>query len=121
MDARTLARLHAAGRVAFGGCLTVAPAVLTGPWIGAAADGAGGRVIAQAMGARDLAIGLGALRAAGKGRGARPWVLAGMLADAADMVATLRARGALPPAAPLVAAIAGGSVALGAWLQRAVD
>ncbi len=45
-----------------------------------------------------------------------------MLADAADLVATLRARDALPPlAVPAVAALAGGSVVLGAWLQAAVD
>ena len=45
-----------------------------------------------------------------------------MLADAADLVATLRGRGSLPPAAvPVVAALAGGSVVLGAWLQRELD
>ena len=45
-----------------------------------------------------------------------------MLADAADLVATLRARDDLPPlAVPAVAAIAGGSVLLGAYLQAALD
>ena len=45
-----------------------------------------------------------------------------MLADAADLVATLRARDSLPAlAVPAVVALAGGSLVLGAWLQSAVD
>ena len=45
-----------------------------------------------------------------------------MVADTADLAATLRDRDALSPVAvPAVAAIAGGSVLLGAWLQRELD
>jgi hypothetical protein len=45
-----------------------------------------------------------------------------MVADLADLVATLRTRDHLPPlATPPVVAMAGGSVLLGAWLQAALD
>ena len=122
MDARSLARLQAVARAALGAGLVVAPGRLGGAWVGAPADKREGQAPVVGLGARDVAIGLGALRALGRGRGARPWVLAGMLGDAADLVATVRARDALPPlAAPAVAAMAGGSVLLGVWLQRALD
>jgi hypothetical protein len=122
MDARMLARAQALGRVALGGGLAVAPATVAGAWVGAPVDRPGGRVLAVAMGARDVGIGLGMLSAVRRRRGARPWVRAAMLADAADLVATLRARDQLPPlAVPAVAAMAAGSVALGAWLQLALD
>jgi hypothetical protein len=122
MDARLLARLQALGRLGLGAGLMFAPGVLAGGWVGGVADKREGQTLAVAVGARDVAIALGALRALSTGHGAAGWVRAGVLADAADAVATLRARDSLPPlAVPLVAALAGGSVVLGAWLQAAVD
>jgi len=122
MDARTLAYLQSIGRIALGSGLAVAPGLVAGPWVGAVADRPGGRALASAMGARDVALGLGTLRAVAQRRGARPWVRAGMLADAADFAVTFRVRRSLPPvAAPLVCVMAGGSVLLGAWLQASVD
>jgi hypothetical protein len=45
-----------------------------------------------------------------------------VLADAADLAATLRARDDLPPAAvAAVTVIAGGSTLLGLWFQAALD
>ena len=79
-------------------------------------------MLAIGLGARDVALALGTCAALRAGRGARRWMRAGMVADLADLVATLRARDALSPmAVPAVAAIAGGSVLLGAWLQTALD
>ena len=121
MTARTLAGLQAAGRILLGGGLAAAPSLVAGGWVGSVADRPGGRALATGLGARDVAIALGTLAALRNGHGARPWLRAGMLADAADLAATLRARDGLPPVAvPVVAALAGGSVALGAWLQREV-
>ena len=121
MTARTLAGLQAAGRILLGGGLAAAPSLVAGGWIGSVADRPGGRARATGLGARDVAIALGTLAALRNGHGARPWLRAGMLADAADLAATLRARDGLPPVAvPVVAALAGGSVALGAWLHREV-
>ena len=86
------------------------------------AAGPGTRVATRALGARDLAIGLGTAYAAGQGDGARPWLLAGVLADATDLAATLRARDDLSAAAVAgVGVIAGGSVLLGLWFQAALD
>lgn len=122
MTARTLARLQAYGRVALGGGLVVAPGFVAGGWVGGVADKREGQALASGLGARDLALALGALRALSNGHGAAPWLRAGVIADAADLVATLRARDSLPPlAVPVVAAIAGGSVLLGAYLQSALD
>ena len=119
MDARSLARLQALGRLA---PLVAAPGLVAGGWVGGVADKPEGRVLAAGLGARDVAIALGTLRSIRAGHGAGPWIRAGLLADAADLVATLRARDSLPPlAAPAVVAIAGVSVILGARLQASVD
>jgi hypothetical protein len=121
MDARSLARWQALGRLGFGVGLAGAPGLFAGGWVGGVADGRDGQALAIGLGARDVAIALGTLRAL-SGRGAASWVRAGVLADLGDLVATLRARDLLPPlAVPAVAAIAGGSVLLGAWLQSELD
>jgi hypothetical protein len=122
MDARAIARLQSLGRLAIGAGLIAAPGAVAGGWVGGVADKREGQALAIAVGARDVALALGALRAIGAGHGAGGWLRGAMLADAADLVATLRARDALPPlAVPAVAALAGGSVVLGAWLQAVVD
>lgn len=122
MDPRELARLHGLGRAVVGLTLTLAPERAGAGWIGRDAGRPGARVMTRAMGARDLAIGLGAAYTAGQGYGAKPWQLAGVLADTADLLATLRERDALPSTAVLgVSAIAGGSLLLGLWFQAALD
>jgi hypothetical protein len=122
MDARSLARLHALGRLGVGAGMTLAPGLVAGGWVGAVADKPEGQVLAIGLGGRDAAIAIGTLRALGAGYGARSWMRAGMLADAADLLATLKARDRIPAlAVPAVVAIAGGSVLLGAWLQAVVD
>ena len=116
-DARTLTRWHALGRVAMGTALTVAPARVGSAWIGAQGRRPGVQVLTAAMGARDLGIGAGIVHALQRGADARPWVLAGVLADAADLAGTLRARRHLPPlSAAGVTAMAAGSTVLGLWL-----
>ena len=122
MTARSVARLQAAGRLVLGGGLTFAPAVVAGGWVGGAADRRDGQALAIGLGARDVAIAAGTLGALRTRGGARAWLRAGIAADAADLVATLRARDSLPAlAVPAVVALAGGSLVLGAWLQSAVD
>ena len=93
MDARKLAREQALGRVLVGAGLTLAPGARRGrPGSGRDSRRPATQVAIRALGARDLAIGLGTAYTAGQGYGARPWVLAGILADATDLAATLRAR-----------------------------
>ncbi len=122
MDARTLARLQAAGRVGLGAALVIAPGRVAGAWVGPLGRRRQAQVIAAGLGARDVGLGAGVLRALGEGRGARPWILAGVIADATDLAATLGGRRVLPPLAVAgVSAIAGGSVAVGLWALRSLD
>jgi hypothetical protein len=113
------ARAVAAGRVVLGLTALAWPSVPARPWVGAAADGLGTRVFGRALGARDLALGLGAL-AALQGSAADPgpasaWVAAGALSDALDVAASLASWRELPRVGRwLVVASAGGAALAGA-------
>lgn len=113
MNATLIARLVAAGRVGFGVALMLTPERVTTPWLGSDAARPGTRVAARGLGARDLALGAGTLAAGGADL--QPWVAAGILADAADLAATVGAGAALPRSGRmLVGAVAGAGAALGA-------
>jgi hypothetical protein len=115
MSSTTLTRLFGAGRLVVGTALAAAPRAAAQTWIGGDAERPGAQVMTVAMGVRDAAIGAGVLRTAGTDAG-RAWVLAGVVSDAADLVATLRAEG-LPQAGRIgTAAIATGAVVGGLWL-----
>jgi hypothetical protein len=119
MDARDIALQQAVGRAVLGAALTVAPGIAARGWIGRDAAAAGTQVVTTAMGARDLGLALGLIRALRTASPARPWLLAGVLADVADLAATLRARDALPSASVVgIGALAAGSAAVGAWLAQ---
>lgn len=122
MDPRTIARLIALGRVAIGATLIAAPEAVGERWIGGAGRTRGAQVVLMAVGARDLALGLGTAWALGGGEPSRTWLLAGVAADATDLVVTFRHRDAVPtPAFAGVAILAGGAAALGLWLQSELD
>jgi hypothetical protein len=121
MEPRTLAFTHAAGRIAAGAALALAPGTVGRAWVGRVGAAPGARVITTAMGTRDAAIGMGLAAALRSGREPGGWVRAGVLADTADLVATLRARDAIPALSVAgVAVIAAGSAALGLYLDRAL-
>jgi hypothetical protein len=83
--------------VGLGVSAIAAPTLLARPWIGVDAGAPGSRVLARTMGGRDLALGIGALRALSlSDQGARPWVALGGMADAVDALATVLSFGALP-------------------------
>jgi hypothetical protein len=91
------ATLVAAGRVALGVTALAWPSVPARPWVGAAADDLAARVFARALGARDLALGLGALAALqGEDGSASAWVAAGALSDTLDVAASLASWRELP-------------------------
>jgi hypothetical protein len=96
MDARSLARQLAVGRVVIGGALAVAPALAARGWVGDVSSTAGAQALARGFGMRDVAIGAGALAALGNEGNVRDWMLAGFAADAGDLAATLIARRDLP-------------------------
>lgn len=86
----------ALGRVTIGVTAMCFPTALARPWVGGdSARSANVRTLSRALGARDLALGAGALRAlamrasGGAGSEAAYWVAAGGLADAADAAATV--------------------------------
>jgi hypothetical protein len=129
---RTGATAVAAGRVALGLTALAWPSGPARPWVGAAADDLAARVFGRALGARDLALGLGALAAlrrsadapasgggpagsGGSGGSAAAWVAAGALSDALDVAASLSAWRELPRVGRwLVVASAGGAALAGA-------
>jgi hypothetical protein len=122
MDARTLAVAGARARIAIGIAAVVAP--------GPAARLMGGRsgsaglapVVVRMLGARDVALGLGAVIAIDRGAPVRGWLEGAALADTGDLVASVLGRGRLTPGAfKATAGIAGAAAALGALLARQLD
>jgi hypothetical protein len=114
MDHRSLARLGAAGRVAVGAALLVAPQRVTSGWTGEDGATPGGRLLGRALGARDLVLGLGVIGALGRGDpAARDWIRASAVADTVDAVATTVALRNVPTrsAAAILLLAAGSAVA----------
>jgi len=110
------ARAVAAGRVALGLTALAWPSVPARPWVGAAADDLAARVFGRALGARDIALGLGALtalqRPADEPGSACAWIAAGALSDALDVVASLSSWRELPRISRWLVAVSAGSAAL---------
>jgi hypothetical protein len=116
---RYAATAVAAGRVGLGVAALIRPSVPARPWVGSSADELGAQVFGRALGARDLALGLGALATIRKApSGSRPagaWYAAGALSDALDVAVTVAAWPRLPRTTRwLIAAAAGGAAIAGA-------
>jgi hypothetical protein len=102
-----------AARVALGVTALVFPSVVARPWVGAAGDDLAGTVLGRALGARDLALGLGTLAALRSGP-ARGWLAASALSDAFDVVSSAASWSELPKATRwLVATSASGAALAG--------
>jgi len=123
MDDRALARQLAYGRMAAGAALLVAPGVVATAWVGRdTASRPGVHVLLRALGVRDLVLGLGLKTALDRDAPTRGWLEGGLAADGVDAAATLLAGDDLPVTGRLlVGALAGGGVALGAWLRRSAE
>jgi hypothetical protein len=103
-----------AGRIAIGAVLMARPDVVTGQWFGKDGHRPAVTVLGRSFGARDAVLGAGTLQALRSGQSLKPWVLAGLFADAADLLATHAGRDHLPPpSAPLIYALAGGAFLVG--------
>jgi hypothetical protein len=99
-------------RTAIGGAMVVAPGVTGRIWVGPGGTGPGERVFARALGARDVALGLGIMNAAREDASTAEWLKLGVIADLADTAATVLAGrqlvGRRRTAMPLIAlAVAG--------------
>ncbi len=78
--------LYGAGRLVLGGALAVAPAQAAQPWLGGGVWHRSTRDAVRLLGVRDAVIGFGLLDAQRRGGPVRPWLVAAMVADAADAV-----------------------------------
>jgi hypothetical protein len=113
IQARQLGRLVAMGRVGLGVLAVTVPQVPLRPWVGDRKDDPTARLLARALGGRDLALGLGAVLAMRSDGPARGWIEGGGLADAGDALFTVLSWGQLPRAGrwAVLAAATGGVVA----------
>jgi hypothetical protein len=122
MNKRTLAKLLALNRIQYGMGLVLTPERNAKVWVGGRAARQGpNKLLAQALGVRDLVMGAGALRSIGDADAARAWFAALAVADGVDVVVTARADGI--PAASRIAtlAIAAASTAIGALYAAAPE
>jgi hypothetical protein len=112
-QARRLAFVNGVARCALGVVAMILPALPLAPWVGDARQDRSVRLLARALGGRDLALGLGTLLALSHEAPVRGWLEAGGLADAGDVLATLGGFKALPRRGRwgVLAAAAGGVMA----------
>lgn len=117
MDARTIARITAAGRIGIGIALFAAPATSGRLWFSRDL-GTAGQTALRGLGARDVAIGVGSLLALDDDGDASGWIDAGIVADAADTAAILLAAKDLDRK-PVVGTVvvAAGAALLGLWTK----
>jgi hypothetical protein len=113
---RILAGLISFFRSLFGVAFIAEPKLMERAWIGKQARLPGAQLLTRAVGARDLAVGLGGLQALTRNDGsARPWLAAAAVCDAVDFGATWTAGRGIPHQARTgVLAIAGVSALLSA-------
>ena len=117
MVIEALAKGQAVARVVIGTGLVVAPAVFGRFWTGPAAPAENARVLARAVGPRDLALGAGGLLAVREGD--PRWIArsfaAQAVADAVDVVALAAAGDSLPVRTRAIGGtMAGGSAVVAA-------
>jgi hypothetical protein len=117
-----LARLNAWGRIVIGASVIVFPRLLGPGWVGDSEMTNGAKVLARALGARDLALGIGVNAAIDNDAPVRGWLEGSALADVLDATATLLAWRSLPARGRTgVLAIAAGSAVQCALVARSID
>jgi hypothetical protein len=94
---RILAGVISFGRFVFGVAFIAEPKLMEQAWIGKQARLPGAQLLGRAVGARDLALGLGGLQALTRDESsARPWLAAAAVCDAVDFGATWTAGRGIP-------------------------
>jgi hypothetical protein len=117
-----MARSVAGARIAFGIAFMTMPGWTGRVWIGRDADRPAVKLLTQAIGARDLAMGLGAVIAMSRDAPARGWFEAISLTDALDFACALAAGDRIPPLSRAnVLVLAGGSALQAAYAATGVD
>jgi hypothetical protein len=122
LDAKELAQLLSLGRIVIGAAAVLAPRRFTRAWTGERSEAAVSVIATRGLGARDIALGLGTLRALDGEGPVRPWLEAQALADASDTVSTLSVFGQLPPLRRILGlATAAGACYIGLRLASELD
>jgi hypothetical protein len=122
MEDETLALTLSRCRIAVGIAAAVAPGLATRMMGGRRDPDRIARLLARMLGARDIALGLGAVIALDRGKPVRGWLEAGALTDSADCVACVLAREDMPPIAfGAAAGLGAGLAGLGVFLSRRLD
>jgi hypothetical protein len=123
MSPKQIAAVSVLGlRIVYGAGLIVAPARLSRSWLGPAGATPPTQVPLRGVGAREIAVhGAGLIAALGDAP-LRPWLVASVVGDLADIAATTVARRGLPAgAAAKTLAAAGGSALLTVAVAAVVD
>jgi hypothetical protein len=122
VDPKQLALGVGWARVVFGIAFITMPGWTGRIWIGSDSHRPAVKSLTQAIGARDLFMGAGALIAMRRGRRARGWLEAIAATDAIDFSCGFLAGDRIPKASRLaVLVLAGGSAAQAAIASRGVD
>jgi hypothetical protein len=109
-------------RIAYGAALVTVPERLARRWLGPTAQQGPTQVPLRALGAREVVIHTGALRAALRGDPLRAWLVGSIVGDLTDVISTALAKNDLPDGAPVATvAVGGGSALLTALLAVASD
>ena len=89
MENRRVIALLSIARVGVGTALLLAPKRMGRNWVGSVADDRRAALVIRGFGARDLALGLGTLRALQRDEPLTGWVQMAALGDACDAIAGL--------------------------------
>jgi hypothetical protein len=122
LDAKELAQILSLGRIVLGVAAVLAPNRFARALTAERNEGVAATFATRGLGARDVALGLGTLRAL-EGEGpVRPWLEAQALADASDTVSYLGGFKDLPPLRRLLGlAAAAGACYIGLRLASELE
>jgi hypothetical protein len=119
IDHRHVIRLLAMGRIGLGTAMLLVPGRASRAWLGEVSGRRPAQVAVRALGARDLAVGVGMLRALDSGDNSlRDWVTVSGACDLSDAVATLLAYPSLPTRGRAVALLVAAGAAAATFVAR---
>ena len=122
LDAKELAQIMSLGRIVLGAAAVLAPRRFARAWTGEHVETAESVIATRGLGARDVALGLGTLRALDGEGPVRPWLEAQALADASDTFSMLTVFGQMPPVRRILGlATAAGACYLGLRLASELE
>lgn len=119
MDRRRIITLLSVARVGVGTVLLLAPRSMGRNWVGTVAEDRRAALVIRGFGARDLALGLGTLRALARDEPIEGWVQMAAAGDASDAVTGLIAASSVGPLRTIPTVLsATAAAALGLWTLR---